>query len=269
MLPYGSGCIFITPLVNFPPITARFELKEYNRSYGVYLDGKKLGTHIEFPDRCNAITITEASCIYVYCDFSEISHITMKELPKNLVFDFINADKSCDLEADVTEYLTISKLHKMDGVAIVDFYFSIELDDFDKDDIRAIVAKDNFIASLYKIDDISIDREFYQDGYYWIFVSLNITDKNIILGEVVNSKVDEMINLYQHTKIGLINQSFELMMNFPTDKQTVLKPHMFYFEHFINEFSKQSPDDNLFTKKPKNEKEALKDIALAIKKYLT
>jgi hypothetical protein len=256
-------------ICKLPPITNRFELKEYNKSYGVYLDGKKIGSHIEFPDRCNAITINEASCIYVYCDFSEVSHLKIRELPKNLVFDFVNSTDSLDMEADITEYLTLSKLHKVDNKTIVDFYFSIQSDEYFEDDINAVIAKDNLISSLYRLEGIKIERDFFQEGYHWIFVSLTTEEKNLKLKEWVYGKVDEMISIYKKNKSMVSNESFEYMFKISDRYEKFLEPHLMYFEKFLEAQSKKKQTESLFIKKPKNEKEALRDIALAIKDYIS
>ncbi len=256
-------------MCKLPPITARFELKEYNNSYTVYLDNKKLGSHIEFPDRCNAITISEATCIYVYCNFSEISHLMIKEIPKNLVFDFVNSTDSFDIEADITEYLTLSKLHKIDGKTVVDFYFSIQSDNYYEDDINAVIAKDNLISSLYRLEDITIEREFFQEGYHWIFVSLSTEDKNIVLKDLVATKVDEMLNLYQKTKAESSGRNFDFLFDLPVKYKGALEPHMLYLERFLSTISRKNMPESLLLKKPKNEKEALRNIAIAIKNYLS
>ncbi|MDD5052535.1 MAG: DUF6166 domain-containing protein [Sulfuricurvum sp.] len=255
-----------------PVLTSRFKLIENNDEHLMYLDNKKLGQHLKFSDEYN--TEIDEKGTRVYCNFSEISFLKIRDLPSHIIFEFVDpVDLNID-EARITECLTLFSLVNLDGVLAITFWFNFPLIEYDGIKNPKLLVN-QFLDDLYNnFNTLQIKNNQIDDGSSYVDFSLTVQNDQFQLQHILDQIIQIILQTYEKN-FNTNHNFFEARFNFPEEYQGILKPYMLYFEEFLNDLCietdvsiRREGLDAILSVEPKNKGEALEKIADALKAYL-
>ncbi|CAA6803176.1 MAG: Unknown protein [uncultured Sulfurovum sp.] len=241
----------------------------------MFLNNKKLGSHLNCSQEYNMDKSEKE--IGVYCNFSEIFHLKIKDLPTSIKFDFIDPVDFNDEEARITDNITFAHISRREDMLKMDFWFKINVLDY-KDDINPIKLFNNF--HLFLENSIQCEVTSNDADGNWLFLeftysinSNNDKDLKVIAKEIIANLRDKVEDVFFKT---VDSNRFEAIFNLPEEYQSILKPYMLYFEEFLHDLCietdvniRKKGADTILSVEPKNKDEALEKIANALKMYIS
>ncbi|MGE4396421.1 MAG: DUF6166 domain-containing protein [Sulfurimonas sp.] len=259
---------------NIPLLTPRFKLINNNNNYLMYLDNKKLGEHLEFSNVYN-IDISPDHAI-VYCNFSEISHLHLIDLPVSMIFEFVDPVGYNDKESKITENFTLYTISNLENEIEINFWFKLNLMDY-IGKLNPIFIVNEFKLQIDSLENCKVTSNNIDDGFQFLDFSYYSQDIQSDLKTILDNATNIVINLYEKVSNNLQNHnSFEAVFNFPEQYQSVLKQYILYFEEFLNDLCietdvniRKEGLDTILSVEPKNKDEALEKISDALKVYLS
>lgn len=254
---------------NIPQLPPRFKIIENF----MYLDNKKLGEGYKIIDGYN--DEFELDTITTYCNFSEIAHLYINELPIS-IFQFNNIFGDSK-EFNITDNLILACILNSDSELAIKYWFKIEFMDYlESETISSIVTVKDFISKL-KLNNFEVTSNIMGDTTRVLEFSYYIQDTENNLNTIVQNVTDKVLNLFEEVSNNTqTHSSFEAIFNFPEQYQSVLKPYILYFEEFLNDLCietdvniRKEGLDTILSVEPKNKDEALEKISEALKVYLS
>ena len=257
----------------------RFKLQQvYNKHFLMYLDGKLIGEN--FNEEYGYNSYSSEKNHRVFCNFSEISNLSINKLPSEIEFvfvDFIDDKVDCK-DAQINDIITFDDIECKNNKVFLNFFFKIDFRELLEEKINPILLFEKLRHSFNGIK--YFNTKTYNDSDDLIrYLNVNYeVNSEESLSDISSQVINKLLIILENSIISLNDHNdheFNAIFNLPKEYQSILKPYLQYFEEFLNDLCIESDvniqrigEDTILSVEPKNKDEALEKIADALKAYL-